>query len=151
MTEREAYIHEWIKELATPKSELGGFSVCPYASGSKTLIVETTIDDIVPEPGHDVIVFIVEDFWRPDHVQKWVKKYNEMYPYYVFFDDLCSSDTFISGVIPRFAQDTRKLVFCDRTPKLLETYVRRVLNPVQARKKTNCEVIKKWQQKQKVD
>ena len=116
MTEGEAYIHEWIKELATPKSELGGFSVCPYASGSKTLIVETTIDDIVPEPGHDVIVFIVEDFWRPDHVQKWVKKYNEMYPYYVFFDDLCSSDTFISGV--KTNNKKFNLILCQSKKKL---------------------------------
>ena len=46
MTEKEAYINEWIKEISTPKDKLGGFSVCPYASGSKTLIVETTIDDI---------------------------------------------------------------------------------------------------------
>ena len=40
MTEKEAYIHEWIKQVSSPKDKLGGFAVCPYASGSKTLIVD---------------------------------------------------------------------------------------------------------------
>ena len=98
MTEKEAYINEWILEVSKSRPELKGFAVCPYASSSKNLIVETTIDDIVPEPGHDVIIFIIEDFWRPDQVVKWVNHYNEKFPYYKFFEDLSSRDTFISGV-----------------------------------------------------
>jgi hypothetical protein len=99
MTEKEAYIHEWIQEVSKSRPELAGFAVCPYASSSsETLIVETTIDDIVPEPGHDVIIFIIEDFWRPDQVVKWVNHYNEKFRYYKFFEDLSSRDTFISGV-----------------------------------------------------
>jgi hypothetical protein len=57
-------------------------------SSSKTLIVETPIDDITPESGYDVIVFIVEDFWRPDQIKKWVQFYNEKFSYYKFFEDL---------------------------------------------------------------
>ena len=72
MSEREAYIHEWIRQVSKERPELGGFAVCPYASSSNTLIVETTIDDIVPKSGYDVIVFIIEDFWRPNQVEKWV-------------------------------------------------------------------------------
>jgi hypothetical protein len=116
MTEKEAYIHEWIREVSTPRDQLGGFAVCPYASGSKTLIVETPIDDIVPEPGHDVIVFIVEDFWRPDQVMNWVKIYNEKFVYYRFFEDLSSRPTFINGV--QTNNQKFNLILCQSKKKL---------------------------------
>lgn len=116
MTEKEAYIKEWIAEISKEREELGGFSVCPYASKSRSLIVETPIDDIVPEPGHDVIIFIVEDFWRLDRVQKWVEYYNEKYPYYSFFEDCASKETFINGV----PTNNRKynLILCQSKIKL---------------------------------
>jgi len=98
MTDKEAYIHEWIHEVSKQRPELGGFAVCPYASSSKTLIVETPIDDITPESGYDVIIFIVEDFWRPDQIKKWVQFYNEKFSYYKFFEDLYTNPTFINGV-----------------------------------------------------
>jgi hypothetical protein len=116
MTEKEAYIHEWIRQVSTPKDELGGFSVCPYASSSKTLIVETTIDDIVPEPGHDVIIFIIEDFWRPNQVEKWVSLYNDKFPYYKFFEDLSTKDTFINGI--KTNNQKFNLILCQSKKKL---------------------------------
>ena len=33
MTERESYVHEWIEQLSVQHKELGGFAICPYASG----------------------------------------------------------------------------------------------------------------------
>ncbi len=116
MTEKEAYIREWAAEVAKQREELGGFSVCPYASNSKTKIVESAIDDIVPESGYDVIVFIVETFWRPDVVKKWVKHYDEKYPYYTFFEDCADQPTFINGV-----QTNNKkfnLILCQSKKKL---------------------------------
>ena len=65
MSEKEAYIHEWIRQVSKERPELGGFAVCPYASNSNTLIVETTIDGIVPKSGYDVIVFILKTFGDP--------------------------------------------------------------------------------------
>ena len=47
MTERESIVHDWIKQVSVKHEELGGFAVCPYASGSDTLIKDTPIDDIV--------------------------------------------------------------------------------------------------------
>lgn len=116
MTEKEAYIHEWISEVSKQRPELGGSSVCPYASSSKTLIVETHIDDIVPESGHDVIVFIVEDFWRVNQVQTWVKFYNDKYPYYSFFEDCASRDTYINGV--KTNNHKYNLILCQSKAKL---------------------------------
>lgn len=116
MSEKEAYIRKWIEEISKNKPELGGFDVCPYASISKTLIVETSIDDIVPESGYDVIIFIIEDFWRPDQVIKWVSHYNEKFQYYKFFEDLSSRDTFISGV--KTNNEKYNLILCQSKKKL---------------------------------
>ncbi len=116
MTEKEAYVQKLLCEVSENNSNLDEFIVCPYASGSKTLIVETPIDDIVPEPGHDVIIFIVESFWRPDHIEKWVKTYNEKFLYYVFFSDLSSKDTFMGGV--QTNNEKCNLILCQSKIKL---------------------------------
>jgi len=116
MSEKEAYIHKWIQEVSKDRPELGGFAICPYASSSKTLIVETPIDDIEPESGYDVIVFIVEDFWRPDQIKKWVQFYNEKFSYYKFFEDLSSSPTFIGGV--QTNNQKFNLILCQSKKKL---------------------------------
>ena len=116
MSEREAYIHEWIRQVSKERPELGGFAVCPYASSSNTLIVETTIDDIVPKSGYDVIVFIIEDFWRPNQVEKWVNFYNKKYPYYKFFDDVQTRDTFINEVMTN--HDKYNLILSQSKKKL---------------------------------
>jgi len=116
MTEKEAYIHQWIQEVSKPRDELGGFAACPYASNSKTLIVETPIDDIVPKSGYDVIVFIVEDFWRPTQVKNWVKVYNEKFTYYKFFEDISTENTHIGSI----QTNNRKfnLILCQSKKKL---------------------------------
>lgn len=116
MTEKETYIHEWIREVSKQRPELNGLSVCPYASNSNTLIVENPIDDIVPESGYDVIVFIVEDFWRSDQISKWVQFYNEKFPYYKFFEDLSSRPTFINGV--QTNNQKFNLILCQSKKKL---------------------------------
>ena len=116
MTDKEAYIQEWISEVSKKRLELGGFAVCPYASTSKTKIIECAIDDIVPESGYDVIVFIVEDFWRPERVRSWVKKYNEKYPYYKFFEDCHKQDNFVGQV--KTNNDKFNLILCQSKKKL---------------------------------
>jgi hypothetical protein len=116
MTEKEAYIHQWIEELSKSREELGGFSICPYASNSKTLILEKPIDDIVPQSGYDVIIFIVEDFWRPEQVVKWVNYYNEKYTYYKFFEDISSVSTSIGNL--RTNNKKFNLILCQSKKKL---------------------------------
>lgn len=116
MNEKEVYIRQWAKDVAKEREELGGFSVCPYASNSKTKVIECPIDDIVPEPGYDVIVFIVDDLWNLDQVKKWVEIYNEKFQYYTFFEDCASQPTFINGI-----QTNNKrfnLILCQSKKKL---------------------------------
>lgn len=116
MNEKEAYIQEWAKSVAKERQELGGLSVCPYALKSKTKIVECPIDDIVPESGYDVIVFIVDDFWNLTQVKKWVEIYNEKFPYYAFFEDCASQPTFINGI--QTNNQKYNLILCQSKKKL---------------------------------
>jgi hypothetical protein len=116
MTEKESYIHEWIREVSKNRPELDGFALCPYASSSKNLIKETPIDDVVPQSGYDVIIFIVEDFWRPYRVSRWCKFYNEKYNKYKFFPDCFGDLNEIGGI--RSNNLKYNLILCQSKSKL---------------------------------
>ena len=116
MTEKEVYIHEWIQEVSKNRPELDGFALCPYASSSKNLIKETPIDDVVPQSGYDVIIFIVEDFWRPDRVARWCEFYNEEYNKYKFLPDCFGKLNEIGGI--RSNNLKYNLILCQSKSKL---------------------------------
>lgn len=116
MTEKEAYIYEWIREVSKERPELGGLPICPYALKSKSLIIDTTIDDIVPQEGYDVIIFIVEDSLNINDILKWVEIYNKKYSDYLFLEDCASKNTFINGV--KTNNQKFNLILCQSTTKL---------------------------------
>ena len=116
MSEQETYILKWVSEVSEKRVELGGRAIGPYDSDSNFLIKEVPIDDIVPEPGHDVIIFIVESFWRPFQIEKWVKLYNKKYPYYKFFEDCADKNTFINGI--KTNNSKYNLILCQSKQKL---------------------------------
>lgn len=116
MSEKETYIREWISEVSEKRVELGGQTICPYANTSKFLIKETPIDDIVPERGYDVIIFVVEDFWRPYQIEKWVKLYNKKHIHYKFFEDCAEKNTFINGI--KTNNSKYNLILCQSKRKL---------------------------------
>jgi len=116
MTEKEAYIREWASNVAKERKELGGFAVCPYASASKTKIVEASIDNIAPISGYDVVVFVVDDFWKLSQIKKWVEKLNEQYPNWKFFEDCACQPTFINGV--QTNNKKYNLILCQSKKKL---------------------------------
>ena len=96
--QREKYIWDWIEEVSEKRVELGGHAIGPNSKDVKIVIIESPIDEIVPESGHDVIIFIVQDFWRPFEVERWVQFYNEKFTYYKFFEDCASKNTQIGGI-----------------------------------------------------
>lgn len=96
--DKEKIIQQWIVEVSKERPELNGFPICPYASKSKHKIIECKIDDIVPENGYDVIIFIVEDHLDIKTIDEYVKKYNIQFNDYSFFEDCASRDTYIGGV-----------------------------------------------------
>jgi hypothetical protein len=91
-------IIQWIKSVSECRPELGGFSICPYASKSKFEIIECKAKDIKPIDGYDVIIFVVEDHFSLDEVQKWVEHHNKKWENWLFFEDCKDYDTFISEI-----------------------------------------------------
>ena len=96
--QREPYIWDWIEEVSEKRIELGGHAIYPD-SDVKIIIIESPIDEIVPEPGHDVIIFIVQDFWRAHEMDRWVDQYNRKFPHYKFFNDCALRNTTMNGVV----------------------------------------------------
>jgi hypothetical protein len=91
-------IIEWIKSVSEYRPELGGFAICPYAANSKFEIIQCKVEDIEPIDGYDVIIFVIEDHFSLDEVQKWVDHHNKKWENWLFFQDCKDYDTFISGI-----------------------------------------------------
>jgi hypothetical protein len=98
MSDKEAYIKEWIKKVSKQRPELGNFSICPFASKSKTYIKECSCSDIVPVPGYDVAIFILEEDITLETILEWVSFYNNQHQDYKFFEDTAGRNTYINGV-----------------------------------------------------
>lgn len=98
MTEKELDIIKWINEVSKKRPELNGFAICPFASKGKYRIIECSASDIEPIEGLDVIVYVVEDHFSLEEVQKWVDHHNSKYEGWKFFEDCKSYSTFINGI-----------------------------------------------------
>lgn len=94
----EAHIREWIEKISTVRTELGGFSVCPFASSAVIKIIECNVEDIVPVLGYDVVFYVVEDYLDLAAIQYWVNFYNNLYDEYLFLEDCAGYESFIRGV-----------------------------------------------------
>ncbi len=98
MTEKEQHIFNWIHEVSKIRPELNGFAICPFASKSKYRIVECSASAIEPIEGLDVIIYIIEDHFNLEEVQKWVNICNHKYMGWKFFEDCGAYDTYIKGI-----------------------------------------------------
>ena len=98
MSEKEKYIFEWIHEVSKIRKELNGFAICPVASKSKYQVVECSASSIEVVEGLDVIIYIIEDYFNLEEVQKWVEVCNSKYQDWKFFEDCGAYDTFINGI-----------------------------------------------------
>jgi hypothetical protein len=116
MSDKEAYIKGWIKKVSKQRPELGNFSICPFASKSKTYIKECSYSDIVPVSGYDVAIFILEDDLTLEKILQWVSFYNEQYPEYKFFEDTAERNTYINGIQTNNRQ--YNLILCQPKEKL---------------------------------
>lgn len=91
------HIKKWIESVSQAHSELGGFSICPFARKAKYKIVFCSVNSIEPEDSYDVIIYVIEEE-KLEVIQEWVKKYNQKYSQWLFFEDCASYDTFINGI-----------------------------------------------------
>jgi hypothetical protein len=95
---KKEYILNWIQEVSKMRPELGGFAVCPYAKSASYEIIDIDVKEIKPVDGYDVIIFIVKDDLCLEEIQKWVEFYNDRYPFWKFFEDCASYNTYINGI-----------------------------------------------------
>ena len=95
---KKEYILNWIHETSKVRSELSGFSVCPYAKLALYEVIEVDVEKIEPVPGYDVIIFVIQDNLNLTQIQDWVEFYNKKHESWEFFEDCAAYDTYINGI-----------------------------------------------------
>jgi hypothetical protein len=96
--DKEAHIREWIRKLAVLRPELGGFAVCPYASGASFTIIECLVNDIKPIDGFDIVIFVIERELEVIDVEDWCESLNTIYPEWVFLEDAAEKPSYIGKI-----------------------------------------------------
>jgi hypothetical protein len=94
----ESHIQKWIENISILHPEIGGFSICPYAKGSKYKILRESIENLKPEDGYDAIIFGVDNSLSIDDILSWIAIYNSKYSDWKFFEDHRSYNTYINGI-----------------------------------------------------
>jgi hypothetical protein len=92
-------IDNWISRITQPRTELGGFSVCPYAKGSDYELIETDGSNINPPPWYfELIIYKLTDHYSEQEVVDIANEYNKINPDMVFLPDPKDKYTEINGV-----------------------------------------------------
>ena len=97
-SDKELYILKWIQEVSKIRPELNGFAICPFASNSKFKILECSASVIKPIETLDVVIYIIEDYFNLEEVQRWVDICNKKYDGWKFFEDCGTYNTFIDVI-----------------------------------------------------
>jgi hypothetical protein len=92
-------IKDWIDRISEPRSEIGGFAVCPFARKAEYTIIETDGSDINPPPwDFELIVYKLPNNYTIDELTDIATEYNILYPEMIFLPDHKDKDTYINGV-----------------------------------------------------
>lgn len=91
-------LNSWIKHLSSPRPELGGFSICPFAKNSQFEVIETNGDIQIPDKEFSLIIFKLPDYYTIEQLDELAKKHNKLYPKLIFLPDHKDRETYISGV-----------------------------------------------------
>jgi hypothetical protein len=90
-------INEWIDHISTPRSELGGMSVCPYVKKAKFELIETDGSDIRPPPwDFDLIIYILPDEYTIEDVTNIAIAYDSGIETVTIADDPATLDVTVS-------------------------------------------------------
>lgn len=90
---------EWIDRISIKHEELNGFSVCPFAKGSKYEVIETDGSDINPPPwDFELIIYKLPDEYSVDELVNLAAEYNIIFPEMIFLPDHKDRETFINGI-----------------------------------------------------
>lgn len=94
-----SFIETWIKRISTPRPELGGLSLCPFAKNANWdfyLMGENKIDIKLCQK--DVTIFVMLPTITTNKLEEYVDKLNVLYPDYVFLPDHKNANTQIKGI-----------------------------------------------------
>ncbi len=97
---------------------MGGYSICPYASNAKYIVIESTISDVTPVVGVDVAIFVINHDITFDHLVDWRNSLNRRYKDYIFLEDHKDDPTFINGIQTNFNKGN--LMLCQERTGLLK-------------------------------
>jgi hypothetical protein len=104
-------IEKWVEHISQPRSELGGFAVCPYAKKAEYQVVKTDGSDIEPPPwDFELIIYKLPDDYNEQEVLDIATEYNKIYPEMVFLPDPKSRHTDVGGVRSNNGADN--LILC---------------------------------------
>lgn len=95
---KKQHVIDWINKVSKSNTNLSNFPICPYAKTSNYEIIETSVQNLVPDLTKDVIIFIVEDELTLVEIEKWVDYYNEKYPEWEFFEDTPHVNHYINSI-----------------------------------------------------
>jgi len=90
-------LKKWIEYVSQARTELGGFSICPFAEKANYKIIFCNVNLIQPEDNYDVIIYVIQEE-NLEVINEWVKKYNQKYSDWLFFEDCASYDTYLNEV-----------------------------------------------------
>jgi hypothetical protein len=92
-------LNEWISRISTPKEELGGMGVCPYAKSAEYELIETDGSDINPPPwDFELIIYKLPNSYSIEELNDIAVEYNNLFPEMVFLPDHKDKATFINGI-----------------------------------------------------
>jgi hypothetical protein len=92
-------IDNWIQRITTPRQEINGLPVCPYAKGAEYEIIDTDGSNINPPPWNfELIIYRLPDHYLQSEVEAISIEYNKIFPDMVFLPDPKDKNTFINGV-----------------------------------------------------
>lgn len=95
---KKQHVIDWINKVSKSNTNFSNFPICPYAKTSNYEIIETSVQNLVPDLTKDVIIFIVEDELTLVEIEKWVDYYNEKYPEWEFFEDTPHVNHYINSI-----------------------------------------------------
>lgn len=122
-------IYNWVKAIGTPKKELGGNSICPFAKLARRFKILQCGPNIIPpqDRDFDVLIYSLPESTTVSDINLLCVDLNEKYPDLIFLPDHKDRDTYINQV--QTNNGKHNIILCQPKQKLKDARI--------ALKKTN--------------
>lgn len=99
--EYQKIIKEWIERISEKRTEIDGFSICPYAKTIKNISLESVedLDNLQVLPvDYDIKFFVIEKNISESDLSKICVKLNYQYSELIFLPDHKDADNYIKNL-----------------------------------------------------